>query len=192
MKRLFLSLFLLCATAVVAAEPYSPRNIFVTYYSSSHDAAYHHPIAVSPFGDIVEFEDGTIWTVQASDKYKTLDWIAKDTVAILPNTDWFKAYDYCLVNFNTGAMIRANLVEGPMESGYYTYWIDGEIDLVENELVLNDGSVWLISDADAPKIKRWKEEHTILIGINEGWFSSKQNILINVERGEYVAASCIN
>lgn len=192
MKRLFLTFSLLCFAVVSAAELSSARNIFVTYYSSSHDAAYHHPIAVSAFGDVVEFEDGTVWTVQASDKYKTLDWIAKDTIAILPNTDWFKAYDYCLVNFNTGAMIRANLDQGPIESGYYTYWIDGEIDLTENELVLNDGSVWLVSNSDASKIKRWKQEHTIIVGINEGFFSNKQNILINVDRGEYVAASCIN
>lgn len=161
-----------------------------TYYTS-HQGAMHRPIAVTVLGDIVTLEDGSEWIVKYSHRYKTLDWLASDSILVLPNHAWFSSYYFRLVNQMTGADIEVNLLKGPIYNGVYTHWIIA-IDYLNCELCLEDGSIWKISSGDYGTMKKWLVNDTIILGINDSWLSSKPNILLNVNMLNYVSGICEN
>ncbi|CRX39269.1 cell envelope integrity protein TolA [Estrella lausannensis] len=161
-----------------------------TYYTS-HQGAMHRPIAVTVLGDIVTLEDGSEWIVKYSHRYKTLDWLASDSILVLPNHAWFSSYYFRLVNQMTGADIEVNLLKGPIYNGVYTHWIIA-IDYLNCELCLEDGSIWRISSGDYSTMKKWLVNDTIILGINDSWLSSKPNILLNVNMLNYVSGICEN
>lgn len=160
-------------------------------YYTSHPGVFHHPIAITALGDYVTLDDGSGWQVKDKDRIKTLDWLAGDSIIILPNHAWFSSYYYVLHNQNTGNGVQVNLTMGPIYNGIYTHWIVA-IDYYNKELCLEDGSVWSISGGDEGTMKKWLVNDTIIIGINDSWFSNKPNILINVNMLNNVAAICIN
>lgn len=161
-----------------------------TYYTS-HEGAMHHPIAVSLLGETIELEDGSIWTTSSSDRHKTLDWMTGDTIIILPNHSWFSSHDYRLVNINTGANVKVNLSLGPIYNGIYTHWIIA-IDYKHRQVCLEDGSVWKMSWWDSSIVDKWLPNDTVIIGINDGWFSGgSQNMLINVNMNDNAIGTCI-
>lgn len=160
-------------------------------YYTSHEGAFHRPISITLGGDMITLEDGSVWKVRAKDKYKTLDWLAGDSIVIIPNHSWFSSYYYVLLNQNTGEEVRVNLVLGPIYNGIYTHWVVA-IDYYNQEVCLEDGSIWKISGSDYSTMKKWLVTDTIIIGINDSWFSNKPNILINVNTLTYAAAVCEN
>ncbi len=160
-------------------------------YYTSHDAVFHRPLAVSCAGDYVTLEDGSIWSVRIKDRYKTLDWLTNDTIMILPNHSWFSTYHYVLLNQTTGKSVKVNMYLGPIYNGIFTHWIIA-VDYYNNDVWLEDGSVWKISDSDHSIVNKWLINDTVVIGINDSWFSSKPNILINVNMLNYAKGLCIN
>lgn len=162
-----------------------------TTYYTSHEGAMHHPIAVSFKGDNVELEDGSIWKVSSNDRHMTLDWMTGDIIIIVPNHTWFSSYDYRLVNLNTGANVKVNLSLGPIYNGIYTHWILA-IDYNKREVYLEDGSVWKMSWWDSSIVDQWLPNDTVIIGINDGWFSGgNPNMLINVNMNDSAIGNCI-
>ncbi len=162
-----------------------------TTYYTSHEGAMHHPIAVSLLGETVELEDGSIWSVSSGDRHKTLDWMTGDVIIIIPNHSWFSSYDYRLVNLNTGAKVKVNLSLGPIYNGIYTHWILA-IDYNNREICLEDGSVWKMSWWDSSIVNQWLPNDTVIIGINDGWFSGgNPNMLINVNMNDAAIGDCI-
>lgn len=175
----------------VEASKLIKKSVNATTYYTTHEGAFHNPIAVSLLGDAVELEDGSIWAVCSSHRYKTLDWMTGDVIIIVPNHDWFSVYDYRLVNLNTGANIKVNLSLGPIYNGIFTHWILA-IDYIHREICLEDGSVWKMSSLDSSVVNQWLPNDTIIIGINDGWFSgSNPNIMINVNMNNYSIGKCI-
>mgnify|MGYP000373122195 CR=1 FL=1 len=161
-----------------------------TYYTS-HEGVFHRPIAVTAFGDNVTLEDGSVWHVREKDRHKTLDWLLGDSILILPNHSWFSSYKFILLNQNTGKKVSVNMILGPIYNGIYTHWIVA-IDYNTKKIWLEDGSVWDISGFDKSILNKWLINDTVVIGINDALFSSKINILINVNVLTYVAAVCLN
>jgi len=158
-----------------------------TYYTS-HEGAFHRPIAVTYTGDRVTLEDGTVWQVRIKDRSKTLDWLIGDSLIILPNHSWFSSYHYVLLNQNTGKEVKVNMLLGPIYNGVHTHWVVA-IDYYNKEVCLEDGSVWRISSSI---LNKWLVNDTVVIGVNDAWFSSNPNILINVNMLNYVTAVCEN
>jgi hypothetical protein len=172
-------------------EPTDEELVAKKTYYTSHKGAFHRPIAVTPLGDEVTLEDGSVWKIKYDHRYKTLDWLAGDNILVLPNHAWFSSYYYRLVNQNTGADVETNLFLGPIYNGVYTHWIVA-IDYFNNEICLEDGSTWKIAGGDYGRLKKWLVNDTIIIGINDSWFSSKPNILINVNMLNFVCGICQN
>lgn len=156
-------------------------------YYTCHPGAIHRPIAVTALGDVVTLHDGSEWLVKYSDRYKTLDWLASDTAHITKNSAWFSSYYYCLTNHMTGAQIEVNMLKGPIYNGVHTHWIIA-IDYFNCELVLEDGSHWKIASSDYVTHKKWLINDTVIIGVEDSWWSSKPNILINVNMLNHVSA----
>lgn len=154
-------------------------------FYTSHPGAFHRANFISIFGDSIEFEDGSIWMVYNGDAYKTLNWLPTDLIVVTPNHSWFSAYNFRLTNQNTGASVEANLTLGPIYNGPHTHWIVA-IDYYYDVVYLEDGTVWNMSYMDDSIVRKWLVNDTVIIGINDGWFSSsKPNILINVNMLNY-------
>lgn len=174
-----------------SSEDSATQKDFVTYYTT-HQGAFHFPIAVTLLGENVELEDGSIWVVNPNDRYNTLNWMTGDVIIITPNHALFSSYMYCLVNLNTGAVVRVNLALGPIYNGIFTHWIIA-IDYFHRQICLEDGSVWSISWFDDSIMNKWLVNDTIIIGINDGLLSSfNPNMLINVNVNNNVVGNCIN
>lgn len=164
----------------------------VTVDYTSHMGAYHHPLIITPLGDAVELEDGSIWSVNFNDRNKTYNWLTSDTLKITPNKSWFSSYKYRLTNLNTNESIEVNLIERPIYNGVYTHWIIS-IDSLHDQLCLEDGSVWSLSGFDYSIYRKWILNDTIIIGHNDGFLSStRPNILINCDTNDHVDARCLN
>ena len=102
-------------------------------------------------------------------------------------THGFLLSAFRLTNQNTGESVAANLYLGPIYNGPYTHWITA-IDYYNNTVFLEDGSMWSMSSFDDGVVNKWFENHTVIIGVNDGWFSSSRpNILINVNNSNYAA-----
>lgn len=164
-----------------------PKKVFYT----SHEGAYHRPIAVTIFGEQVTLEDGSVWSVSSWDQWKTLDWLTTDTILVMQNKWLFSSYKFMLVNQNTGKEIECNLTLGPIYSGAYTHWIIA-IDYLNCEVILEDGSIWQIDPFDYTVMRKWMISDTVIIGINESSCVYHPNILINVNMLNYSCGICIN
>lgn len=164
-----------------------PKKVYYT----SHEGAYHRPIAVTIFGEQVTLEDGSIWTVSSWDQWKTLDWYTTDTILVMQNKWLFSSYKFMLVNQNTGKEVECNLTLGPIYSGAYTHWIVA-IDYYNFEVILEDGSIWQIDPFDYSVMKKWLVNDTIIVGVNEASCVYHPNILINVNMVNYSCGICLN
>lgn len=160
-------------------------------YYSSHPGAFHKAVFVSFSGDVLHFEDGSSWGVYFEDRYKTCNWLTSDTLVILPNNNLYSPYKYKVYNQNTGEYLRVDLINGRVSMTPYTRWIVA-IDYYNREICLDDGSIWTISSSENGILNHWMLNEIVFIGINDSWFSSKPNILINAWRYERVAARCEN
>ncbi len=167
----------------------SQKNDVVTkgQFFYSHPGALYHPIAVTPACDQLTLNDGSVWSVHYSDRNKLLSWLPSDTVVIKANDGWFTSYKFMLINQVSGDCIEANMLEGPLYNGMYSHWIIA-IDSYNQQLMLEDGTIWQLSPADTAIIKYWLINDTIMIGINDSWFSKYDSILINVKMLNYARA----
>jgi len=162
--------------------------------------AYYSPYAchivntVAAYGDSLELEDGSWWKVASGDTQIAASWgafdpytrMGKPEVLIYPNTSWFSSYTYKIVNKN-GTSIKANLSVGPIAFGEFTHWITG-IDYYSGAVYLENGSRWNISGTDGFVFNNWQVNDTIIVGVNDSWFSSYDFILINVNMNNYLKA----
>lgn len=160
-------------------------GVFIT----THQGVYYNPLSVSLFGDSVTLSDGSIWAVSSEDSYKTLNWLTSDLLIITPNQEFWPSYSYVITNQNTGIAVRVNMVLGPLANAVYRHWIVA-IDYYMDRVWLEDGSTWSMTDYSA--MRQWQPGDTVMIGVNDGWFSSSYpNILINVNMLNHCRGVCI-
>ncbi len=172
----------------MAASAKGLNKINASLYVTTHQGVFHNPLSVSFFGDSITLEDGSVWVTSGDDSYKTLNWLTSDLLVITPNHSWFSAYDYIITNQNTGVSVKVNLVLGPLVDAVYRHWIIA-IDYISDNVWLEDGSIWKMTDCTV--MKQWQVGDSVIIGINDGWFSSLYpNILINVNMLNYGRGIC--
>lgn len=147
----------------------------------------HTLAAVSALGDSVEIEDGSVWKVSTYDGYKARSWRSTDPLTITQNHAWFSSYTYRIVNRNTGASIDANLYLGPFTNGAYSRYIL-TIDQVKGIVTLTDNSHWEVSDSDKSIFRNWMANDSVIIGVNTGWDSACEGLLINVTTNNHARA----
>ncbi len=163
--------------AIKKTLPIDPPHMGVYY--TTHRGAYHQPIAITPYGEIVELEDNSRWAISPADSYKVLNWLVTDLLVITINHDWFSDCFFRITNQMTGVSVRANLnlFLNPVYHSAYNHRIVAIDDLLQ-QIWLEDGSMWSIESSDY-SIK-WQLNDTIIIGINDGWRSTtRPNVLIN-------------
>lgn len=173
------------------------RGIFQPTYYTSHPGAFYtyeglFSVSFGPYIDInaMRLADGSYWGINPGDYHKTHNWIPGDSVIITPN-HWYyfsyASYDFRIVNQDTGESVAVNLCVDPSFYGPLTHWIVG-FDDIRGLIYLEDDSVWSMSSFDRNITDRWDFNDTIIIGVNDGMFSStRPNILINARDGSYAA-----
>ena len=163
------------------------KSLFGGVYHTLHPGAYHYISAMSFFGDTLELEDGSVWFLRSSDIYKVKGWHSTDPIVITPDHSWMSLYQFVMTNQNTGEAIGVNLHLSPYVNGPFTHWIIA-IDDYNSTVYLEDGSFWKMSIFDGSILYRWVVGDSVIIGVNDGYFSSSRpNILINVNTLDYVS-----
>jgi hypothetical protein len=159
--------------------------LFDRYPPVYYPSAVHWLIAVSGIGDSVELEDGSVWKINSHDGYKAVQWLSSDPLTITQNHRWFSRYSYRIVNQNTGSSLEANLYLGPIRNGEHTRYIEA-IDLAQGALLLSDRTHWEVSYLDLAEFRNWAHGDAVIIGINSGWDSHSESLLINVNMNNFI------
>jgi len=131
-------------------------------------------------GDWVRLEDGSRWQVALSDCDDVLMWSIGDLVYITQSHSVLCSYDYMMINHTKKTVVYANRLVKPAYFGPNSRFIVA-VDHDSERILLNDGTWWTISEYDESLLHKWKENHTLIIGVNSGFDRvAYPFILINV------------
>jgi hypothetical protein len=149
-------------------------------------------IFLLPPGLYVRLEDTSIWRILDEDIWAMQDWLPSDSLHLTQNKTWFTTrYQYCLCNLNTQVKVRVSPEVGPKLTWSLRRFIYDR-SLIAQEIILNDGSLWKVSSADAGVFSHWLPDDSVIIGVNTDWMSFRRpNIIINLTTNDYVRCSWI-
>jgi hypothetical protein len=138
----------------------------------------------------LRLEDGSSWIVHEDDRSLIEKWL-NDVVVIKPHCPLIckSRYQFVIVNQRTNDSVRANVAPYKRD-GMGVQRIIAHIDHELGEVYVDDGSVWKIADTQV--LAQWDEGHTVILGINDQWFSFYANIIINTQITPvtYIKAYC--
>lgn len=174
----------------LAAKPFEGELFSKDLFFTTHDGAFHFPIAISVYGEEITFEDGSVWGVAPHDQWKTLNFFANDRLLVMQNKWCSSYYQFMIVNQSTGMEVECNLIRSPHCCGPSIHWIVA-IDFYHYTVTLEDGSVWNIDPVEYPYISSWLLNDLIIIGFNQEGCSCHPNILINAYRLNYACGICV-
>ena len=135
----------------------------------------------------VELEDGSVWRISDRSLNSVYFWQRFDPLVITQNRSWFSPYKYRIINRNHGVSVPADLLLSPVLDNENTRFI-AAIDVNHGELVLTDGTRWVVSERDDLVLRDWLLHDVISVGINSGWDSGYDQILINSNMDNFVRA----
>ena len=163
--------------AIAHAKPshYSPKHV-------------HNVKALSSDGDSLVLEDDSVWKVYPSDYKKILKWDQTDALIISQNTAWhnyYSGYQYKIINTTTNSYVRVQLHLGPKVSNPQARKIK---KITGRDITLDNNLRFKVDLLDSMYVYKWIEGDGIVIGVNQGSFSLKPYILINVNLDTYVSA----
>lgn len=163
------------------------------YFSRTYPSIYfpsgtHCLLSVSAYGNEIEIEDGSVWSISSYDAPKVAAWGSQDPIIITQNHRWFSRYNYRIINQATGGILEANLRFGPIKNGPYTRYVAG-IDYLSGEIILNDLTRWQVSVLDQNDLSGWLVDDAIIVGYNSGWDSDCHGLLINVNKNDHIRAA---
>lgn len=167
-------------TSGIAAQP-----AILLSHEAPKSKYYHWVNEIIDFGNFIELEDGSRWTVAPTSVYKAVHWGAYDHMVITPNHHWLPSCAYCITNPATGSYVEADLYLHPIPFGPYTHWVVA-LDKYAGHVFLEDGSSWKVSYDDRSLFEKWEINNFIIIGENNSWFSSYEHILINVNAKHHI------
>lgn len=147
---------------------------------------------ILPHGVYVRLEDTSIWRVMDEDIWAVQDWLPSDSLNLTTHRTWFSTrYQYNLVNLNTQIQVRVCPEVGPRLDWSLRRFVYDR-NLITNEVILNDGSMWRVTGADAAIFAKWLPDDSVIIGVNTDWISFRRaNLLINLTTNDCVRCSWI-
>lgn len=158
---------------------------------------YYYPIDwhwvnnILEAGALVEFEDGSQWRILGGDVFKTRGWRASDALILTPNTGCFASSSFYITNKATGAYVKADIYNGPLVSGPYTHYVSS-VDTFNGHVILENGITFCISGKDTYLLNDWALGDPIILGVNDGWFTTYKSFILNVRTLNYVRAKIFN
>jgi len=141
--------------------------------------AAHILEAVDPFGDRIEFDDGTTWNISLEDRWEVSLWLPLDIVYVTQSDYMSNSHAYMIINESRGTAVYAARLGKPYIWPYAKEIFD--MDSILDRILLNDGTIWNIAWIDDSIFKRWLPGDRVIIGINSGHDSYRYPyLLINV------------
>jgi hypothetical protein len=164
-----------------AAAIDSPTAWAHGYYPPTYSSSVCQTLeSISDMGDSFVLRDGSVWLVHdRRDRSLVLWWLATDPLLITQNTSWFSNAHYRVLNERTDEAVSVDLSQGPYVDGMYTRYVQA-IDPFSERMVLSDGSQWELCSWDRSVYRAWQVGDVIILGVNSGWRSDYENLLINV------------
>jgi hypothetical protein len=182
---------------VEQTEQISFNYIYDQYPKVYLPTSAHTIASVSAYGDIVELEDGSLWSISAYDGRRAMQWPIDEIISITQNTRWFSSCYYRIINRYTGASIETNLSQGPFTGGILTYYVT-EFDFSRGIVTLanpTQSTYWEIHPSDLFKFQNWDftQPIPVLLGDNNEYTGHPdykwECILINVKQSrKYIRA----
>jgi len=168
--------------------------------TASNSQCYIHSIESFPRENIVKMEDGSEWIIDKTESHILRHWEPGNAIAISPKQQYVLSshYTYVMSNKDKGTSIDVNLFLGPIAFGPWSSWVVGIDQNLGKVYVLNgqgERSVWEVSNSDMYLFKDWKVNDTVILGDNDNWlwyFSSHNNMIINVNMNHYVRAKQVS
>ena len=135
---------------------------------------YHLVAAKQIDGKLIELGDGSQFIIFPADAETVLQWETNTPVTISPNAYPYAGSDFFITNQRNGVSVYANFSNGPVIGHRLTNQIE-HIDLHYGEIYLRDGrgnlTCWQIEPQDLQYIAKWELQETVVIGVNDSWFS---------------------
>jgi len=137
--------------------------------------------------NFVEIEDGSGFKTDWHEARKASYWNHDNSIIITQNNSWFSSYAYRLIEPNSGQSIPIDLAQGPGKENPYLVQI-ASMDDRRGILFLTNGLCLIICPQDRHTFSRWHEGHPIIIGVNSGWQTDYNYLLIDVTTNNSVRA----
>jgi len=160
-------------------------------YDLSSYPGLHMAVTVGINGEIVEIEDGSVFSVRKWDQWTVAHWLPGSWVYVTPNHGYFFGliggnHDLCLVNAQTLETVEVDLSMGPYLYGENSTWIV-DIDEYQGIIALSDGSYVQVDPSDRGIMWSWLLGEHLIVGSNDGSHHYKYpNILVNVASVDYI------
>jgi hypothetical protein len=169
----------------INAEEMTCGYFFERYPKIYFSASTHRLSGVSVLGDTLEMDDGSVWKINPSDKEKAFEWRSNDPITITQTNRWFSNYKYQIINQTNNSTIEVNLFLGIYKSGPFYRYITS-INYQEGIIFLSDYTHWEISYLDRSLLNKWIVGDAIIIGVNTGWDSKCEGLLINTNENNCI------
>jgi hypothetical protein len=184
-------------------RPTQEEQTFTSFagHRTTHEGSNHAYIGRS-FGERgqIEVEDGSSWMIKSEDRANLEDWRPGDSLMLLPNLGgWFSQphSSFIIYNERTYDSFEVEFTGAPAVTNRFSRYI---IDIYKPEhgdgtLMLNDGTVWVLSAKYKKIWEVWQLTHNLIIGSNQhslfNYFTP--DILINVNcLRQYIPSKCTN
>jgi len=155
----------------------------------------------SKSGEFVELEDGSLWSINPSNKKTLQSWSPGDPLILAPtSSSALLGYPYYISNRNTESYIYVSLHQKPLQRGANTFEISYINPNSGNVTIYNGESHcgFIVNSKDFPLLHGWEVANPILVGLNDNWIAKKDFlwkhnfILVNLEKNNFVKASLEN
>ncbi|MEM8628915.1 MAG: hypothetical protein AAGF04_02425 [Chlamydiota bacterium] len=147
------------------------------------DPHFHHGYRItrmSLFADIFYTNNGAGWKVNPNYHSILQNWDMHDTVVVTQNSHYFSDpfYKYIMINTKDFSEIEVHLESSPNRDNIYTHSIK-YVNSQNGLLLLQNGSLWKVVQADLSVIDKWRSSDIVLVGQNAECCCASSHILIN-------------
>lgn len=168
-----------------------PSSTLVNHYLPNYTRySWHWTAHLSYDGKKIILEDGSQWEISPKATSKILSWNPDSPLLIMQNDAWCTSYEYRLFNKSNYQSVEINLLTDPVVGGPHTHKIS-TIDYHNGELMLEDGTRWMLHKDDEYYSKDWQINDIVIVGNNVYKHDTDLHILINVKFHNYSRASLL-
>lgn len=182
--RLLLCLSVFFVSLMTANIAYCYQNTFLPFYQ-------HSISSLQTNGELLEFDDGSIWKVHPSYRNEIYKWCSGDVIELSQSTNNYNStYRFWITNKTINSYVLAEISQGPILDHYCTqhlqYISQGHLTIVAGSGL---ETTWVADSRDAHLLAGWKLGQTIIVGVNNSWFnwfSGSDILLYNVEKNHFI------
>ncbi len=177
---------------------FSPSKSFTDQYCPDCVNSFlpfhqHYISSIQTNGNLLEFDDGSIWMVHKNYKSRLRHWRSGDIIEFSQSSHNMKStYRFWITNKTLNSYVLAEISQGPIIGHVLSQkisFIDPNLIVLESGSFVN--STWILDSRDLNIYRYWDVGNTVIVGKNYSWFGWLQRsdiLLYNVEKNQYIRA----